>query len=94
MGITLAHVALPSRLRETRLTSVELLATTIPAFCRPINAMNRPIPAGMAFFTQSGIAVKIALRSPVTVSIIKTIPSISTSTNALAYVKPKPMQIV
>ena len=71
-------------LKDERLTSVDSSLTISPAFCNPRNAMKRPIPAGIAFLTASGIAVKSFVRIPVTVRIINTIPSNNTSTSALA----------
>ncbi len=85
LGIISVHDALPLRmLKDERLTSVDSSLTISPAFCNPRNAMKRPIPAGIAFLTASGIAVKSFVRIPVTVRIINTIPSNNTSTSALA----------
>ena len=84
MGMMLPQVAVPEyRLKEARPTRVEL-STTRPAFCNPRNAMNRPIPAGMAIRTADGMASKILRRRPVMVSRVKMMPSASTSTRALA----------
>ena len=38
-------------------------STTRPAFCNPINAINKPIPTDTAFLRLSGIASKIASRT-------------------------------
>ena len=85
IGKMLAHVAEPEKtLKEERLTSVAPSSTTIPAFCRPMNAMNRPIPAEIAVLTAAGMASKIILRRPVTVSRTKTMPSTRTRTSAFA----------
>lgn len=50
MGITVAQLtlALLNRLKEPRVTPVLASFATRPTFCRPRNAMNRPMPAGMA----------------------------------------------
>ena len=95
IGNSCAQVTPPvNTLSEVKLTSVEALPTTIPAFCMPMKAMNRPIPAEMATLTACGMASKMILRRPVTVSRTKTIPSTRTMTSALAYVSPMPTQIV
>ena len=49
-GMTLAHEPL-KRLNEARVTPVEASLTTRPESCNPRNAMNKPIPAGIAAFT-------------------------------------------
>ena len=85
LGITVAHVALPlKRLNETRLTHVEVSATTIPASCNPINAIKRPIPAGIAILTHIGMALNNFARIPVTVKTTNNKPSNNTNTNPLA----------
>ena len=96
MGMTVAQLtlALLNRLKEPRVTPVLASFATRPTFCRPRNAMNRPMPAGMALRTASGMAVKIFLRRPVMVSRMKMRPSTRTNTRALAEVKPKPTQTV
>ena len=73
-----------SRLSEASLTFVDPSKTTMPAFYRPINAINKPIPAGIAILTQSGIAAKIFFLKPVTVKSTNTTPSIRINSNALA----------
>ena len=84
MGKIVAHVSVPvNTLKECSVTQVEELFTTMPAFCRPMNAMNRPIPEEMATLTEWGMASKMSLRRPVTVSRTKMTPSNSTSTRAL-----------
>ena len=86
MGMTVAQLtlALLNRLKEPRVTPVLASFATRPTFCRPRNAMNRPMPAGMALRTASGMAVKIFLRRPVMVSRMKMRPSTRTNTRALA----------
>ena len=89
LGIISPHVTAPlRRLNEANETHVDWLFTTIPAFCSPINAINRPIPAGIIFLTQSGIAEKSFALTPVTVRSVNKTPSNKTKTNALAYDKP------
>ena len=85
IGKMVAQVAVPEKtLKEERLTRVAPSSTTMPAFCRPMKAMNRPIPAEMAVLTAAGMASKIILRRPVTVSRTNTMPSTKTSTRAFA----------
>ena len=43
-------------LNFAKLTSVFSWATTMPQFCKPIKAMNRPIPAPIAALILAGIA--------------------------------------
>ena len=74
----------PALYNGRSVSQVEELFTTMPAFCRPMNAMNRPIPAEIAVLTAAGIASKIILRRPVTVSRTKTMPSTRTRTSAFA----------
>ena len=65
-----------------RATSVESLFTIRPAFCRPMKAMNRPIPAPMACLSESGIALRIQVRTFVSVRTTKMRPSIRTAVRA------------
>ena len=83
-GITSAHFAPPNRLNEASVTPVEESGITSFASCKPRNAINKPMPAGIAFFTAGGIASNTILRSPVTVSKMKTMPSSKTNTSAFA----------
>ena len=62
-------------------TSVEE-STDRPAFCRPMNAINRPMPTETPFLSVSGMALKIASRTLVNDSTIKTRPSIKTASSA------------
>ena len=48
---------------------------TIPAFTRPISAMNAPMPIPMARFRSIGIAFRTASRTPVSTSTVMTRPS-------------------
>ena len=65
--------------RETR---VESLFAMIPAFCRPMKAMNRPIPAPMACLSESGIAFRIQERTFVSVRMMNRRPSRNTAVRA------------
>ena len=49
--------------------------TMIPAFCSPMKAMNRPIPAAIAFLRLCGMLLTIASRILKNVRIRKIIPS-------------------
>ena len=83
IGKMLAHVAEPEKtLKEERLTSVAPSSTTIPAFCRPMNAMNRPMPTETPFLSVSGMALKIASRTLVSDRTIKIRPSMNTASSA------------
>lgn len=83
-GMTFAQPAPPKRLKEARVTPVEELGTTTPESCKPKNAINKPMPAGIAALTAAGIASNIILRSPVAVKITKSTPSKRTNTSAFA----------
>ena len=61
---------------------VASLFTMIPAFCKPMNAMNKPIPAPMALRRLKGNASTIFSRKLVTVSRMNMIPSKSTAVKA------------
>ena len=61
---------------------------TMPAFTKPIRAMNRPIPIPMARFRSSGIAFMIATRRPVRTRIEITTPSITITPIACGHVSP------
>ena len=77
----IASKALPL-VQSPRTTNVASLFTIIPAFCIPMNAMNRPIPAPIAFFMLIGIASTISERMFVRVRIMKMIPSMKTAVSA------------
>ena len=51
--------------------------TTIPAFTKPMKAMNRPIPIAIARFRSSGIARNTASRKPVSTRTEIASPSIT-----------------
>ena len=65
-----------------RVTSVASELTMMPAFCRPMKAMNRPIPAPMAFLSVPGMASSSQVRTLVTVRMMKRMPSSSTAVRA------------
>ena len=81
-------------LKEKILTSVESFPTTIFAFCRPINAMKRPIPTDTACFRFIGMELKIASRTFVRERRMKMIPSANTADNACCQVYPIPRTTV
>ena len=66
----------------------------IPAFCRPMKAMNRPMPAPIACFRVSGIAFRIHERTLVSVRIMNMIPSRKTAVSANCHVLPMVRQTV
>ena len=68
-------------------TSVEE-STDSPAFCKPVKAMNRPMPTETPFLSVSGMALKIASRTLVSDSTIKTRPSIKTASSATCQLYP------
>ena len=63
-------------------TKVESLLVTILASCRPIKAMNNPIPTDTAAFKEAGIALKMASRTFVAERMMKITPSTNTANNA------------
>ena len=67
---------------------------TIFAFCRPINAINRPIPTLTAAFKFFGIALKIASRTLVSERMINIIPSTNTAVSATSQLYPIPRTTV
>ena len=58
-------------------------STQRPAFCRPIKAINKPIPTDTPLFNVRGIALKIASRTFVSERTIKISPSIKTAKSAI-----------
>ena len=68
--------------RVPRSTSVAGLSTTMPPLFRPISAMNRPMPAPIAFRMDFGKAFTIASRTLVKVRITKMKPSMRTAVRA------------
>ena len=63
-------------------------STQRPAFCRPINAIKRPIPTDTPFFRETGMALKIASRTVVRDRMIKIIPSQNTANSAVCHGTP------
>lgn len=82
------EVILPS------VTKVASFLVITPAFCNPMKAIKSPIPAPMAFFRESGMALRMASRKLERVSRINRRPSISTAVNANSQVLPIPRQTV
>ncbi len=60
----------------------------ISAFCKPINVMNKPIPAPTASFNSTGIAFINFSRSPVIVNSRKKKLEINTAANAYSQGSP------
>ena len=54
----------------------------MPASTKPINAMNKPMPTPIEYFSGSGTAWKTAVRNPVNTSARTITPSTTTSPNA------------
>ena len=57
-------------------------STHRPEFCRPMNAMNRPMPTETPFLSVSGMALKIASRTLVSDRTMKIRPSMNTASSA------------
>ena len=74
-------------MKSVIVTSVDE-STTRPAFCNPINAINKPIPTDTAFLRLRGIASKIASRTFVNERIINIIPSTNTANKAICHEYP------
>ena len=74
--------AAPGALRSPSATSVAGLATTIPAFLRPMKPMNSPIPPATAANRCTGIADTINWRTPVSVSTRNATPEMNTQPSA------------
>jgi len=64
---------------------------TIPEVLKPINAINRPIPAPAAIFSPWGIALIIVSRIFVKVRIKKIRPDVKTPANAVCHSMPIPI---
>lgn len=77
-----------------KVTRVATLPTTIPAFCKPMKAMNAPIPHPIEQRKHSGMAAMIACRKRVTVSIKNATPETKTAPNAVCHGNPMPRQTV
>ena len=72
-----------SAVKSMTVTRVESEFTTIPAFWKPMKAMNRPIPTDTPLFNCMGMALKIASRTLVRDRRIKTRPSTKTASRAI-----------
>ena len=68
--------------RTPKSTKVASFATTTPPLFNPMRAMNRPMPAPIAFLIESGMALTIAVRTLVKVRITNMMPSIRTAVRA------------
>lgn len=73
-------------------TNVDELATTIPAFFKPIKAINKPIPELTANFKFVGIALITNSLNPVADIIKNIIPDANTPDNAVCHGISIPMQ--
>ena len=69
-----------------RSVTLEEVHTTMPAFRRPMNAINRPIPALMACLMGAGMASMILLRRGETATKKNRAPEISTMAKAFCQV--------
>ncbi len=77
--------------RSPRATRVASSFTTMPAFCSPMKAMNRPMPALTASFSGIGIELMIASRTPVTASSRNTSPDTNVAASAVSHGTPSPI---
>ena len=75
-------------------TKVASSFTTTPAFCRPIKAINSPMPAPTAYLRFNGIALTIASRIFVIVRSINIRPSMNTAVSANCQEYPMPRHTV
>src|SRR5665647_1581514 len=62
--------------------------TTRPPLTRPMNRMKKPMPTTMAFFSSSGMALKMASRKPVSTRIVMATPSRKMRPMALSKLSP------
>ena len=74
-------------------TNVAGWATMILALRKPMKAMNRPIPAAVPYFRQSGMPFTIISRTLVSVSRRKSMPEMNTTPSAVCQGTPRPMTI-
>ncbi len=70
---------------EPRPTRVASLMTTMPADLKPRNARKAPIPAVMANFRLSGMALTMACRAPATLSTTNSTPEMKTAPSAVCH---------
>lgn len=68
--------------KSLRVTKVASLSTIMPALFKPIKAMKRPIPLGIAFFKFDGMDFNIASLTLKKEKIINKIPSKNTAVKA------------
>ena len=71
-------------------TKVAGLSTINLALTKPMNVMNNPIPAAIAYLICFGIALTINSRTFSTDKIIKTIPDQKTAPSATSHLTPIP----
>lgn len=75
-------------------TRVDLLATINPPCCRPKNAINKPIPAEIAYFRFAGIASIIFSRNLKMVIKTKINEATNTAAKAVCQLTPIPITTV
>ena len=64
-----------------------------PVFCKPMNAMNSPMPAAMPFFRLGEMALKIISRNPISERIRNKTPEIKTQPSATCQPFAKPAAV-
>ena len=74
-------------------TAVPGSLTIKPAFCRPMKAMNRPMPAAMPFLRLGLTALKINSRRPTSERIRNSTPEINTAPSATCQPLAKPAAV-
>ena len=81
-----------------RATFVEASAAAMPAFCRPMNVMNRPMPVVMPYFRFSGMQLTSVSRNLNAERMMKIMPSTRMAVRAicqgLAWSASSPRQMV
>ena len=70
---------------EPRPTRVASLATTMPADLKPRKARKAPMPAVIANFRLSGIALTMACRAPATLRMTNSAPEMNTAPSAVCH---------
>ena len=73
-----------------RETTVPPPPTTMPPSTSPMNRMKKPMPITIAFFSSSGMALKIASRKPVSTRMRMATPSSTMRPMALSKLRPWP----
>ena len=66
-------------------TSVAEFGAASPAFCKPIKAINNPMPTETACLSERGMQLKIASRTFVTDMMMKMMPSMNTASSATCH---------